>query len=106
MLEFSQSRKFLRKFLRSCNRASPAFRALSFFLGYKRTEFQFFSRPRAYSRNPRRKCELFWLLRSRSISRPEKFEISTGGSTFLGLEKSHFVLSTIIVAFDQPHISS
>ena len=31
----------------------------------------------------------------RSISRPEKFELSTGGSTFLGLEKSNFVLSTI-----------
>ena len=34
--------------------------------------------------------------RFRSISRPEKFELSAGGSTFLGLEKSNFVLSTTI----------
>ena len=33
MLDFSQSRKFLRKFLRSRNRANRAFRALSSFLG-------------------------------------------------------------------------
>ena len=37
-------------------------------------------------------------LRSRSISRPEKFELSTGGSTFLGLERSNFVLSTLKTA--------
>ena len=54
MLEFSQSRKFLRKCLRSRNRISRALRARTSFLGWKRTEFQLFSGPRAQSREERK----------------------------------------------------
>ena len=107
MLDFSQFRKFLRQCLRLRHRASRAFRVRSSFLGWKRTEAQLFSRPRASSGTPRRKVDLFWLPemergpRSRSISGPEKFQFSNGGFD-LGLEKSDFALSTMKIDLQVP----